>query len=104
MRQVVRIIEWPYKLTAHSKILYSLAVSPDSKLIASGGDDDYIILWNTRDGTQLKKLKGHMKSISYILFSDDSKRIIAGDYGGNIHIWDFYRYEGILTQYKPHNS
>ena len=47
----MRIIEWPYKLTAHSKILYSLAVSPDSKLIASGGDDDYIILWNTRDGT-----------------------------------------------------
>ena len=46
-------------LAGHSGFVYTVAWSFDAKLLASGGDDARIILWDAKKGEWLTELKGH---------------------------------------------
>ncbi|MFE1748934.1 tetratricopeptide repeat protein [Coleofasciculus sp. H7-2] len=63
--------------------VHSVAISPDSKTIASGSDDSTIKLWNTKDGQEIKTLyqpqtKELYRWIQAVTFSPDGKTIAAG--------------------------
>src|SRR5688572_27491023 len=45
--------------TGHSGWVYSVAFSPDGKLLASGSSDQTIKLWDVATGTELRSLRGH---------------------------------------------
>jgi WD40 repeat protein len=40
-------------------LVRTVAFSSDGKLLASGGDDNKIILWDPNKGERLTELKGH---------------------------------------------
>ena len=42
----------------HDDEAVSVAVSPDSKIVASGGYDNVVRLWDAKTGSQIKVLKG----------------------------------------------
>ncbi len=77
--------------TAHSKghlgTVYSVAFSPDSKMLASGSADQTIELWNLNTGQQLRALKGHLGAVYSVAFSPDSKTLASGSYDSTIKIW-----------------
>ena len=62
---------------AHDAIVYSLAFSPDGKMLASGGFDNLIHLWayDAAKGELTKKstIKGHSGAVYCVTFDKDGK-------------------------------
>jgi WD40 repeat protein len=81
---------WP----AHDSAVVALAISPDGKLIASGGGnsvrsgrDPSVRLWDARTGQQLHKLRGHTQSIADLVFTQDGRRLVSLS-GDAVQAWD----------------
>ncbi|MBU3915553.1 caspase family protein, partial [bacterium] len=65
----------------------SLAISSDSKMIATGGDDNNISLWS-RTGEFLKYLPGHTNEVYSLTFSDEPSHLISGSMDGTVRVWN----------------
>ncbi|MEH1969461.1 nSTAND1 domain-containing NTPase [Nostoc sp.] len=66
-------------------VVESIAWSPDGKILASGGSDGTIKLWN-QDGKELRMLKDS-NDVSSVSFSPDGK-ILASGGGDGIKLWN----------------
>lgn len=71
----------------HASPVYSVAVSPDGELAASGGGDDKAFLWALRSGEQLGELTGHKDSVTHVRFSGDGSMLATGAMDGEIRVW-----------------
>jgi len=84
------IIE-PYKvLTGHQYKINYLKFSDDSKFLASGGWDNYTVLWDMETFSKLHVLEGHSDWIREVDISPDNKYIASGSHDGSFKIWDLY--------------
>ncbi|HOY59858.1 MAG TPA: hypothetical protein PK640_17210 [Verrucomicrobiota bacterium] len=66
----------------------SLALSPDSRVLAVGYAPYDIILWNAQTGARQKLLKGHSNWVVSLAFSADGKRLISGAGDSTARVWD----------------
>ncbi|WP_224095258.1 WD40 repeat domain-containing protein [Nostoc sp. MS1] len=73
-------------LTSHSDSVYSLTISSDGQILASGSDDSTIKLWSIVTGEQIHTLS-HFYAVLSVAFNSDRNWLAAGDYSGNIKIW-----------------
>ena len=82
-----------YKLAGHTDEVFSVAFSPDSKMLASASADKTIKLWDTQTGeslpqaeelTKLSKFEGNVNSVA---FSPDGTVLASGAVGG-VRFWD----------------
>ena len=76
-----------FTLEGHTHRVSAYIFSPDSKILASGGDDAVIILWDVQTGDQLANFAGHTKSISALTFSPDGKTLASGA-NNEIRLWN----------------
>jgi len=65
-----------------------LALSPDGKILASGGHDRNVSLWNTETGELARKLPGHKNNLCGLVFSNDGALLASGDVQSTIYVWD----------------
>jgi len=65
-----------------------VAYSPDSRLIASGGFDNQIIIWDSSTGTVKHRLSGLKALPLSLTFSIDSRYLISGGKDSRVTIWD----------------
>ena len=85
-------------LKGHSRIITSLAFSPDGAIIASGSSDASIILWHVETRQPIgQPITGHTELISGLAFSPDGKILASGScelpgvgdcIGGELMLWD----------------
>ncbi|OQD87472.1 hypothetical protein PENANT_c005G03295 [Penicillium antarcticum] len=73
-------------LTGHSGSVYSVAISPNGRLLASGGTDNNAMLWETLKFTLCYTL-GHSSWVHLMAFSPDSKFLVT-NYGGGVKVWN----------------
>jgi WD40 repeat protein len=66
------------KLQKHAGSAYSLAFSPDGKMLASGSRDRTVKLWEVATGNGIATLEGHAGSVWSLAFSPDGKMLAAG--------------------------
>jgi WD40 repeat protein len=59
----------------------AVAWSADGKLIASGGQDRIVRVWDAASGTQLWAQGGHNRTLSAVAFSRDGKRLASASGG-----------------------
>ncbi len=65
----------------------AVAFSPDGKLLATGGADRVVRLWDLATGKVVRELKGHRMSITAIAFSREGKRLLSSSLDHTIRVW-----------------
>ncbi len=75
------------KLTGHDGAVLSCAVSPDGRLIASGGADSTVRVYRTEDGLLLATYPGHDKPVRAVAFSAPGDAVYSGSEDGTIRRW-----------------
>ncbi len=69
-------------LKGHMENVYALAISPDNKLLVSGGGDDAVRLWRLPSGRLVKTLEGHVSASSSLVISPDGQMLASASGGG----------------------
>ncbi|HIK29346.1 MAG: WD40 repeat domain-containing serine/threonine-protein kinase [Oscillatoriaceae bacterium SKW80] len=79
-------------LSGNSGRLRCVAINPDGEVVAAGGEDNTIKLWNLGIGNQPKTLGNlltqHSGWVNAIAFSPDGQILVTGSSDRNIKIWD----------------
>ena len=73
---------------SHSGFVYSLAFSPDGKIVASGSADKTIRLWGRYTGEVKRTLNAHSDAVLSVAISPDSKILASGSADKTIRLWD----------------
>ncbi|MBD2293423.1 pentapeptide repeat-containing protein [Anabaena sphaerica FACHB-251] len=70
------------------KSIFSLALSPDGKLLVTGDMDGQIHLWQMADRKNLLTFKGHEGLVWTVAFSPDGQTLASGGHDGLIKLWN----------------
>jgi serine/threonine protein kinase/tetratricopeptide (TPR) repeat protein len=73
---------------AHEGQVRSLALSPDGKLLATGGTDKLIKLWNTSEWSETARMIGHMEQVNHVVFSTDGTHLASASNDKTARIWN----------------
>ncbi|KAG8914109.1 hypothetical protein FRC02_005111, partial [Tulasnella sp. 418] len=91
-----------FTLTSHSAPITAVAYSPDGETIATGGDDNRVIIWDSRTGAQIHILEGHSARVWAVAFSSNDRLLASGSADGSVRIWNSAT--GILIHTLIHHS
>nr|WP_310834211.1 serine/threonine-protein kinase [Aetokthonos hydrillicola] len=75
-------------LSAHSKIVTSVAISPDGKTLASGSWDTTLRLWDLSTGKLSDTLKGNIGQLNNVAISSDGNTVASGSSQNIIKLWN----------------
>lgn len=76
------------RLANQSGSVLSLAVSPDGKLLATGGADRTIHLWEVPTGRELAQWEAHDSGVTALAFPPDGKTLVSGGGVGALKLWN----------------
>jgi WD40 repeat protein len=93
-----KVIRHPIRggLTHEVRRCYPIALSPDGRILASGGYENdlweavvgAVRLWDVATGEELCRLSGHEGAVVSLAFSPDGKRLVSGSADTTALVWD----------------
>ena len=87
----------------HTSDINGLSISPDSKYLASCGDDKNIIIWDFNQRQMIGLLSGHTDPVQSVKFSKDGNKIVSSSCDKTLRIWDVQTKE-CLGEIKSDND
>lgn len=72
-----------------------IAISRDGKLVASGGVNSSVRLFNAENGTLARSFVGQRGAVSAIAFSHDGVQVATGNSAGEIRFWNTESADGL---------
>ncbi|KAJ1506419.1 General transcription repressor [Coelomomyces lativittatus] len=82
--------------------VFSLAFSPDSKILASGSEDGKIRLWDFHQFKKIQIFEVHEESIKSLDFSPDGKYLVSGSNNETARIWSVH--DGLCVHILKHEK
>jgi WD40 repeat protein len=72
----------------HRDTIYSVALSPDGRVLATGSYDQKIKLWNVADGAELRTLSGHNGAVFGLAFRPDGRLLASASADRTVKLWE----------------
>lgn len=95
---------WKCKSTLEANsAINAVAISPDGKLLASGGDDKNIGLWQIETRAAMAIFTGHLQAIKSVAFSPDGTTLASGSDDRTVKLWNINECQEICT-FKGHSN
>ncbi len=84
-----------HRTLQHNDQVFSVAVSPDERWVATGASDNIVRLFDAKTGKLAATMKGHKEgqiflpsAVWSLAFSPDGRRLVSGGHDGRVIVWD----------------
>jgi WD40 repeat protein/serine/threonine protein kinase len=88
----------------HREEIWALTFSPDSKRLASAGEDQVARLWDPASGALLDTCRGHESKVLSAAFSPDGARLVTTSSDGTVRQWDAQTGQEVGAPYDRHSG
>jgi WD40 repeat protein/tRNA A-37 threonylcarbamoyl transferase component Bud32 len=75
-------------LAGHAGNIHCVSISPDGKVIATGGDDGTVRLWDIVAGLEIGRLDEPQCRVACIAFSPNGQTLLTGCEESQVALWD----------------
>jgi len=83
---VTERLSWRFQQHSASTGINVLCFSHDGFFLASGGNDDLVVVYDLRKGTSAR-LEGHSDAVFGLAFAPDDKTLVSTSWDGSIRFW-----------------
>jgi len=87
---------------AHVGPVQAVTFSPNGQLVASGGDDGAVKIWETRSGLVMRNLTGHARGVTDVVFLADGVRLLTAGRDRRARLWNVST--GALLRTMTHHT
>lgn len=74
-------------LSGHSGPVSSINISADGKILASGGADTIVKVWDLDNRSELQSFRGHGEWVTDVAISRAGATVVSADAAGKVHVW-----------------
>lgn len=75
------------KSKGHVGHVLAIAVSSDGRMLATGGDDRLVHLWDTRTNTQIDTFSGHRQAVTGLTFRQGGQELYSASADATVKVW-----------------
>ena len=79
------------KQQGHFYDMNTLSHSPDGRVIATGGDDGKVKLWNVSSGFCYVTFPDHTSCVTAVVFAQNGKVVVSASLDGTVRAYDLHR-------------
>lgn len=90
-------------LVGHTEVIWSVAITPDGRLAATGSEDQSVQVWDTSKRVPIReRLQAHSKSVHGLCFDPEGRRLATGADGGELLLWDLQKPPNLRAPFACH--
>jgi WD40 repeat protein len=82
---------WPtlgLRLAGHTGVVLSLAITPNGQILASGGQDQTVRLWEVPNGRELARWQAHAGGVTALAFDPHGETLASAGADGTLRLWN----------------
>jgi len=83
----------------HNGAVLAIAVTTDATVVATGGDDRFVCIWDADSLDCLRKFKGHRDTVTTLAFRRKTHQLFSGSLDRTIKIWNLDAMSYVETLY-----